>query len=68
MPEFSTIPEQQKKILEYIMINSQITSAQVEELLDVKERRARAILNDMVKASLIQKQGRTKNTKYLLKV
>ena len=50
------------------MINSQITSAQVEELRDVKERRARAILNDMVKASLIQKQGRTKNTKYLLKV
>ena len=41
------IKKQQKKILEYIKENGKITSHQAEELLKVKQRRARIVLVDM---------------------
>ncbi len=58
--------EQHKKIIDFVAANGHITSRQVEELLLVKQRRARVILSDMVKANLIKKQGASKNTIYIL--
>lgn len=51
------IKKQQKKILEYIKENGKITSHQAEELLEVKQRRARIVLVEMVNNGLLEKQG-----------
>lgn len=47
------IKKQQKKILEYIKENGKITSRQTEELLEVKQRRARIVLVEMVNNGLL---------------
>ena len=52
--------------MEYIKENGQIVSAEAEELLDVKQRRARTVLNDMVKNGLIIKVGASRGTRYVL--
>jgi len=65
VPDKLSVPEQQKQILEYISANGQITSAQVEVLLSVKQRRARVILSDMIKAGLVMKLGASRNTRYV---
>ncbi len=66
MPETYSYPEQQKKIVEYIKENGRIVSAEAEELLGVKQRRARIVLNDMVKSGLIIKVGASRGTRYVL--
>ena len=48
------IKKQQKKILEYIKENGKITSRQTEELLEVKQRRARIVLVEMVNNGLLE--------------
>ncbi len=66
VPDIQYVNKQHKRIIEFIEANGQITSGQVEILLKVKERRARTILGDMVKAGFIKKQGAAKRTTYLL--
>lgn len=66
VPETYSYPEQQKKIVEYIKENGRIVSGEVEELLGVKQRRARIVLNDMVKSGLIIKVGASRGTRYVL--
>ena len=44
--------KQQTKVLEYIKENGKITSHQAEILLQVKQRRARVILREMVEAGM----------------
>ena len=66
MPETYSYPEHQKKIVEYIKENGRIVSAEAEELLGVKQRRARTVLNDMVKSGLIIKVGASRGTRYVL--
>ena len=61
------LPMQQKSVLEYVQENGKITSRQVELLLQVKQRRARVILGEMVDAGLLEKQGAYKTTVYTLK-
>ncbi len=63
IPALST---QQKQIIGYIETNGQISSAEAETLLNVKGRRARAILNDMVANNLIAKIGASRGTRYIL--
>lgn len=58
--------EQQRKILEYIEKRGQVVSVEVEDLLSVKQRRARTILNDMVKKGQIIKVGASRGTRYIL--
>lgn len=60
------IKKQQKKILEYIKENGKITSHQAEELLEVKQRRARIVLVEMVNNGLLEKQGAYKTTVYVI--
>ncbi len=60
------IKKQQKKILEYIKENGKITSRQMEELLEVKQRRARIVLVEMVNNGLLEKQGAYKTPVYVI--
>ena len=60
------IKNQQKKILEYIKENGKITSRQAEELLEVKQRRARIVLVEMVNNGLLEKQGAYKTPVYVI--
>ncbi len=57
---------QQKMLYEYVLKNEIITSHQTEELLQVKQRRARAILSEMVALGVLKKQGAYKSTAYVL--
>ena len=61
------IKKQQKKILEYIKENGKITSRQAEELLEVKQRRARSILGELVNMGILERKGMYKSTVYVLK-
>ena len=60
------IKKQQNKILEYIKENGKITSRQTEELLEVKQRRARIVLVEMVNNGLLEKQGAYKTPVYVI--
>ena len=60
------MPKSQELIVNYIICNGEINSAIVEVMLNVKQRRARAILNSMVKMGLIAKTGAARGTKYIL--
>lgn len=66
VPETFLQMEQQRRILEYIEKSGQIVSVEVEELLGIKQRRARTILNDMVKKGQIIKVGASRGTRYIL--
>ena len=59
--------EQQVKVYDFIVTYGHITSVQTQDLLDIKQRRARSILSDMVKKEVIVKVGSAQNTKYVLK-
>jgi ATP-dependent DNA helicase RecG len=44
-----------------------LVSSDIEKLLDIKERRAREILSNMVKKGILKKIGKTKGSYYILK-
>lgn len=58
---------QQRAIIQFVKEKGRITSRQAEELLEVKQRRARSILGEMVNMGILERQGSYKNTVYLLK-
>ena len=57
---------QQKIIYHAIAEKEEITSAEVSQLLGVKQRRARVILKDMVDSGIIRRIGAAGSTKYIL--
>lgn len=57
---------QHKLVLEYVEKNGKITSRQAEELLNVKQRRAREVLSKMVDKGTLIKQGAYRSTVYML--
>ena len=61
------LPVQQRSIIQFVERKGQITSRQVEELLEVKQRRARGILGELVNMGLLERQGSYKSTVYVLK-
>ena len=61
------LPMQQRSIIQFVERKGQITSRQVEELLEVKQRRARGILGELVNMGLLERQGSYKSTVYVLK-
>lgn len=63
----NTLSYQQKMIYQYIKEYGKVTSQQIAELLEVKQRRAREILREMIRMNFIEKQGAYKNTVYVLK-
>lgn len=61
-----TLSEQQEVIYKKILDKGSITSSEVEKLFGVKQRRARAILSEMVHNGIIKKIGAAQTTKYIL--
>ena len=57
--------EQERKIYQYVLENGFITTSMVTELLEVKQRRARAILQDMVEGNYLRKEGAARRTIYV---
>ena len=57
--------EQEQQIYKYVSENGSITTAETVELLEVKHRRARAILLNMVKDGYLRKEGAARSTIYV---
>ena len=56
--------EQEQQIYKYVSENGPITAAETAELLEVKPRRARAVLLNMVRESYLKKEGAARSTIY----
>ena len=57
--------EQEQQIYKYVLENGSITTAETVEVLDVKHRRARAVLRNMVKDGYLRKEGAARSTIYV---
>lgn len=57
--------EQEQQIYKYVLENGFITTAETVEILDVKHRRARAILLNMIKDGYLRKEGAARSTIYV---
>ena len=57
--------EQEQQIYKYVLENGSITTAETVEILDVKHRRARAILLNMTKDGYLRKEGAARSTIYV---
>ena len=57
--------EQEQQIYKYVLKKGSITTAETVEILDVKHRRARAILLNMVKDGYLRKEGAARSTIYV---
>lgn len=57
---------QEAQIMDYIIANGSITSAQLTKFLNIKKRRAQIILSQMVEDGLIRRKGASRNTNYML--
>ena len=64
--ESQNLTAQQERILYYVKKLGQITSRETEELLGVKQRRARNILREMVEQGILKRKGAYRNTTYVL--
>lgn len=62
------LSSQQKILFDFLEENGKITSHQAEELLNVKQRRARSILSEMVDLGIVERQGVYKRTIYVLNI
>ena len=56
---------QEQQIYRYVLENGSITTAETVEILDVKHRRARAVLLNMVKDGYLRKEGAARSTIYV---
>ena len=57
--------EREQQIYKYVLENGSITTAETAEILDVKHRRARAVLLNMVKDGYLRKEGAARSTIYV---
>ena len=57
--------EQEQLIYEYVLENGSITTSKAMELLNVKQRRARIILQSMIEKNWLKKAGAARSTIYL---
>ena len=57
--------EQEQQIYKYVPENGSITATETAELLEVKPRRARAVLLNMVRESYLKKEGASRSTIYV---
>ena len=62
-----SLSAQQNSIIQFAKETGSIKSRQVEELLGVKQRRARRILGELVNMGILERQGAYKSTVYVLK-
>lgn len=64
----NSLSAQQNSIIQFAKETGSIKSRQVEELLGVKQRRARRILGELVNMGILERQGAYKSTVYVLKI
>ena len=57
--------EQEQQIYKYVLKKGSVTTAETVEILDVKHRRARAVLLNMVKDGYLRKEGAARSTIYV---
>ena len=57
--------EREQQIYKYVLENGSITTSETVEILDVKHRRARAVLLNMVKDGYLRKEGAARSTIYV---
>ena len=57
--------EQEQQIYKYVPENGSITATETAELLEVKPRRARAVLRNMVNDGYLRKEGAARSTIYV---
>ncbi len=57
--------EQEQRIYKYVSENGAISTIETVALLDVKQRRARVILSNMVKDGYLRKEGAARSTTYV---
>ena len=62
----NNLTAQQRSIIQFVEGEGQITSRQVEELLELKQRRVRGILGELINMGLLERQGSYKSTVYVL--
>ena len=63
----NNLTAQQNTIFQFAKEKGKITSRQAEELLEVKQRRARSILGELVNMGILERKGMYKSTVYVLK-
>ena len=63
----NSLSAQQNSIIQFAKETGSIKSRQVEELLGVKQRRARRILGELVNMGILERQGAYKSTVNVLK-
>lgn len=63
----NNLTAQQSTVLQFTKEKGKITSRQAEDLLKVKQRRARSILGELVNMGILERQGSYKSTVYVLK-
>ena len=56
-----------KQIIEFVEKNNEITRIDLENMLNVKESRARELLRYSVENNILEKLGKTRNIKYVKK-
>ena len=62
------LDEDKSMILDYVKEKGKIRRKDIEEILNVKERRARDILKEMVDDGLLERRGSGTNTYYVRKL
>lgn len=68
-PEKTTIDKklvQEKKVIDFIIINKKISIKDLKELLNIDDTKAKEILKNMIDKNLIERKGIGKNTFYVL--
>ena len=66
LPNNIELNDKEIKIYNYLNVYKKITSQNVETMFELKSRRAREILNNLVKKGIITKIGKTKGSYYIL--
>ena len=61
----AVLPDQELKIIQYVKSYRECTTASVSKLLEVKGRRARTLLSNLVKKKMLKKSGSARKTVYL---
>lgn len=62
------LSEQEVLIIDYLQKHDKITTSRAEEVLGVKQRRAREILKELTEKEVLLKCGAYKSTVYVLNV
>jgi ATP-dependent DNA helicase RecG len=59
---------QEEEVIRNLVLLKKIDITMAQELLNVKERRAREVLSNMVKKGILKKIGKTKGSYYILNI